>query len=123
LSNSSFRWNESDSATTKRHIGETEKKLFPREFENWKGLDCHDAFLQECEFILEGFPETNLDSDCAAGSKIVPSQAVGGEGITSTVRKRISRSDRKLRFLEYFSDIFSLAGMMRVTYCSSTDPA
>ena len=85
-------------------------------------LDRHDSFIQECKFILEAFLETNLESDCAAGSNMVPSQAVAGDGITSTVRKRISRSERKMRLLEYFSDIFSLAGMMREMYCSSTDP-
>jgi len=69
----------------------------------------------------EEFLEMHLENDCSAGSNLVSSHAVDGGWKPRTVRKRISRSDKNVRDLEYFSAISSLTGKIFATYCSSKE--
>ena len=71
---------------------------------------------------FEEFLEMDLESDCTAGSNLVSSHAVEGDWKPRTVRKRISRSDRNVRVLEYFSASFNLISKILAMYCSSMEP-
>jgi hypothetical protein len=56
------------------------------------------------------FLEIDLESDGADVSNLVFSHAVDGDSKPSTVRKRISRSEKNVRVLEYFRAISNLIG-------------
>ena len=75
-------------------------------------------------FVWKAYEESlemNLEIECTVGSNLVSSHAVDGYWKPKTVRKRISRSDRNVRVLEYFSAISNLIGKIFAMYNSSIE--
>jgi hypothetical protein len=72
---------------------------------------------------LDEVLEIILGSDGAGKSELRFLHTIDGSLNPRMVRKRISRSDGKVRALAYFNDNCNLRGRIFVMYCSSIDPS